>query len=76
MKNQPPNSNPPNRTAGTLAIGIMSLVLLSWSALVAWGAFQFQNTYDIRKPLIVLSVMSGFLGLWMTGLYLRRHRSN
>jgi hypothetical protein len=49
--------------------------LLIWGALHALGAFLFRETYDYRKPLIVLVCVGGFIFTWAC-LLLLRHRRN
>ena len=52
--------------------GIM-LAVLVWGAILAAGAWTFNH--DIRRPLVVMACVLGFLGFWGAMLASRRRRT-
>ena len=54
---------------------ILAAILLGWSLLIGLGTLLSDNP-DFRKFLIIVGVMSGFLGTWILALRMRvRKRS-
>lgn len=54
------------------AIAVIFGLLLAWGLLIALGATLRDEPFDVRKPLIVISTMGAFLGVWLTALLYRR----
>jgi hypothetical protein len=49
------------------------LAVLVWGAILAAGAWTFNH--DIRRPLVVMACVLGFLGFWGAMLASRRRRT-
>ncbi len=64
-------SNPPPADASRLIRGIM-LAVLVWGAVLAAGAWTFNH--DVRRPIVVMACVLGFLGFWKAMLDARRRR--
>jgi hypothetical protein len=65
-----PSSLPPPDSSRIIR-GIMLAVLI-WGAILAAGAWTFNH--DIRRPLVVMVCVLGFLGFWGAMLAARRRR--
>lgn len=61
-----------------LPLAILAAALMIWAGLFAAGAYlevgADQPRHDLRKPLIVMGCMAGFLGAWGLALWLRKRR--
>jgi hypothetical protein len=63
-----------------LPIAVLAAALVIWAALFAAGAYlnlgADRPRHDLRKPLIILGCMAGFLTFWGAALWrrARRHR--
>jgi hypothetical protein len=57
------------------AFAVLAGALLLWAALFALGAYlqigADQPRHDVRKPLIILTVMAVFVSSWGLALWLR-----
>ncbi len=63
-----------------LPFAILAAGLIAWASLFALGAYlewgADQPHHDVRKPLIILTTMAGFLSFWGLALWLRSRRKN
>jgi hypothetical protein len=61
-----------------LPIALLAAALVIWAALFAAGAYlnlgADRPIHDLRKPLIILGCMAGFLTFWGAALWLRSRR--
>jgi hypothetical protein len=69
---------PPARPKAWLPLAILAAALIVWAGLFAAGAYlnlgADRPRHDVRKPLIILGCMAGFLALWGAALWLRARR--
>lgn len=67
-----------NRPQPWLAFGLIAAALVVWAGLFALGAYlewgADRPRHDLRKPLIILACMAGFLTFWGAALWLRAGR--
>jgi hypothetical protein len=66
------SSSLPPPDSSRIIRGIM-LAVLVWGAILAAGAWTFNH--DIRRPLVVMACVLGFLGFWGAMLASRRRRT-
>ena len=59
-----------------LPILAIMLALLIWGGLLALGAYLFRDSFDLRKPLIVMGSVGGFVACWVLLLLVRGRRRN
>jgi membrane protein DedA with SNARE-associated domain len=61
-----------------LPLAILAAALVLWAILFAVGAYLEigvdQPRHDLRKPLIILACMAGFLVFWGLALWFRSRR--
>ncbi len=61
-----------------LPIALLAFALVLWAGLFATGAYlnlgADRPRHDLRKPLIILGCMAGFLTFWGAALWLRARR--
>ncbi len=69
--------NQPRKTWFPLAV--LAVALVVWAGIFAAGAYFEVGAdtprHDIRKPLIILGCMAGFLAFWGLALWLRKRRT-
>jgi hypothetical protein len=69
---------PPSRRKVWLPLAILATALIVWAGLFAAGAYlnlgADRPRHDVRKPLIILGCMAGFLAFWGAALWLRARR--
>ena len=69
------NERKPN---SLLPLGFLATALLLWAGMFAAGAYfevgTDQPRHDLRKPVIVMACMGGFLAFWGMALWLRARR--
>ena len=53
-------------------IGAISIGLLIWATIIGWGIVRNQAEFDVRKPLIMLGVIVGFVAVWLGLMFSRR----
>ena len=56
-----------------MVIGI-SVALLLWAGVLAWGVVRNQEQLDIRKPLMIVGIVVVFLGSWAGLLFAKKNR--
>jgi len=70
-------NTPPPRNSW-LPIALLAAALAIWAGLFAAGAYlnlgADRPQHDLRKPLIILGCMAGFLAVWGAALWLRARR--
>ncbi|HVT30199.1 MAG TPA: hypothetical protein VHE81_19460 [Lacipirellulaceae bacterium] len=61
-----------------LPLAVLALALVIWAIFFALGAYLQigvdQPHHDLRKPIIILACMAGFLAFWGLALWLRTRR--
>lgn len=69
-----------NTRKNLLPIFMLAAALLIWAVMFAVGAYlewgADQPRHDLRKPLIIMATMIGFLAFWGAALWLRGRRGN
>ena len=67
---------PADETQNKAILWKIALGLLIWGAALSLGAFLFRNEHDVRKPLIIMGCVVGFLGFWGVMLWQRQRRQS